>query len=165
MIGMDRGGRAAPRRRRPLAGGGAVVVLLFFALLLAACSAGGGDAAAGEGEGGPSVEITEPTADASVTAPFTVTVTASDPLGPTESGQRHVHIWFDDNEDDYLVVESDTVQITDAPAGQHTMHVSLRNANHSPAGADTEVQLTIGGSGGGQPNESAPAESEPEYTY
>ena len=29
------------------------------------------------------------------------------------------------------------------------MHVSLRNANHSPAGADVEVPVVIGNLGGG----------------
>lgn len=91
--------------------------------------------------------------------PFSVKVQSSVPLGPTESGLHHVHMWFDDDEADYLVVESDQGQITStdsdwfshkAPSlspGSHTVHVSLRNANHSPAGAETQVTVMIGGAG------------------
>ena len=78
--------------------------------------------------------------------PFTVTVASSVPLGTTESGLHHVHVWFDDNENDYQVVEAPSVTISDLTAGPHVVHVSLRNANHSAAGAETEVPITVGAS-------------------
>lgn len=118
------------------------------ALMATLTACGGTDSSAG-GDSGLSVTVVEPVSGAAVAVPFTVKVDSSVPLGPTESGKHHVHIWFDDNEADYLVVESDTVQITDTPAGQHTMHVSLRNANHSPAGAEATTPVTIGGGPGG----------------
>jgi hypothetical protein len=137
------------------------------AVLLAtvtACSGAEGTAAEG---GDLSLSIAEPVSGANVAVPFTVKLESSVPLGPTESGKHHVHIWFDDNESDYLVVESDTVQITEAPAGQHTMHVSLRNANHSPAGKEVTTPLAIGGGAPASPAPAspAPASSAPDMDY
>lgn len=125
----------------------AVVALPLVASVLVACgttSPGG----ASNDAGGVSVAITEPASGASVTAPFTVTLTSGVPLGDENTGLHHVHLYFDDNSSDYLVVRATTVQVTKAPPGAHTMHLSLRNANHSPAGAETEVPLTIAAGGG-----------------
>ncbi|RZU76188.1 hypothetical protein EV384_4818 [Micromonospora kangleipakensis] len=135
---------------------------------LAACT--GTNGATGGDSGKLSVIVAEPVSGATVSIPFTVKVDSSVPLGSSESGQHHVHIWFDDNETDYLIVESNTTQITDAPSGQHTMHVSLRNANHSPAGAEATTPITIGSGGVHVPSPSAagegtsPTTSDP-YTY
>lgn len=135
---------------------------------LAACT--GTNGATGGDSGKLSVIVVEPTSGATVSTPFTVKVDSSVPLGPSESGQHHVHIWFDDNESDYLIVESTTTQITDAPSGQHTMHVSLRNANHSPAGAEATTPITIGSGGGPVPSPSSASEgtsptTSDRYTY
>jgi hypothetical protein len=135
---------------------------------LAACT--GTSGTTGGDSGKLSVIVVEPISGATVSTPFTVKVDSSVPLGPSESGQHHVHIWFDDSESDYLIVESNTTQITDAHSGQHTMHVSLRNANHSPAGAEATTPITIGIGGGPVPSPSAageetsPTTSNP-YTY
>ena len=130
-----------------------------LALTLAACGANGsgGDADAGA----MSVTVTEPAPDSTVPVPFTVSVTSSVPLGRTQTGKHHVHIWFDGNANSYQVVETPTVQITQLAPGRHVMHVSLRNANHSPAGAETEVPITVGGAGGA----SAPAATQPDQPY
>lgn len=135
---------------------------------LAACT--GTHGATGGDSGKLSVIVVEPASGATVSTPFTVKVDSSVPLGPSESGQHHVHIWFDDNESDYLIVESNTTQITDAPSGQHTMHVSLRNANHSPAGAEATTPITIGSGGGPVPSPSSASEgtsptTSDRYTY
>ena len=61
--------------------------------------------------------MVEPASGAKVATPFQVRVDSSVPLGPSESGQHHVHIWFDDNDDDYLVVEADTTAGDRGPAG------------------------------------------------
>jgi hypothetical protein len=136
------------------------------AALMATLTACGGTANSAGGDSGLSVTVVEPVSGATVAVPFTVKVDSNVPLGPTESGKHHVHIWFDDNEAAYLVVESNTVQITDAPAGQHTMHVSLRSANHSPAGAEATTPVTIGGGapGGGTPPVSSSPTADP-YGY
>jgi hypothetical protein len=70
---------------------------------------------------------------------------ATDDPGGADTGRHHAHIWFDDHADDYRVVEAPTVEITDLPAGQHVMHVSLRNANRTPTGAETQLPITVGG--------------------
>jgi hypothetical protein len=132
-----------------------------LALLATLAACGGTDAAAGDGGGGMSVSVTEPAPDAMLEVPFDVTLTASVPLGPTESGKHHVHVWFDGNDHDYQVVEAPTVRIATLAAGPHVLHVSLRNANHSPAGAETEVPITVGG--GAAPAPAAP-ETDP-YGY
>lgn len=130
-----------------------IALLLLAPALLVACSNEDRD---GGGGGGMSVSIAEPAKDAKVTMPFTVKVDAGVPLGPTESGKHHVHLWFDGDANDYAVVESDSVQIVPGlralsgkamqlTDGRHTIHVSLRNANHSAAGADTEIDVQVGG--------------------
>lgn len=107
-----------------------------------------------------SVTVVEPAAGAQVQVPFTVRVDSSNELGPEDSGKHHVHIWFDNDEDNYIVVESDSTQITEAPSGEHTMHVSLRNANHSATGVEATTKINIGGGTSGE-GEQGPGP----YTY
>jgi hypothetical protein len=123
---------------------------LTLAIGLAGCNSGSsGSGSTGSGSGsGRTLSVAEPASGATVTVPFTVKVNSSVPLGATNTGLHHVHVWFDDNSKDYLVVESDTTQVTNLSAGQHVMHVSLRNANHTRAGTDTETTITVGGTGG-----------------
>jgi hypothetical protein len=118
-------------------------------------SGSGGDAGNG---GGMQVSVSEPADGASVQLPFTLRVNSSVPLGPTKSGNHHVHVFFDGNDKQYEVVESDTVEISSKSKsaaglspGKHELNVSLRNADHSAAGAETKLTVDVGGSGGGQP--------------
>ena len=131
----------------------AVVSAVLF--IAAGCSAGSASGSGGGGSG-PSLKIVEPASGASVGASFTVRVQASESLGTQASGKHHIHVWFDDNANDYQVVEADHVQIESGrlPAGEHVIHASLRNANHSPAGAETQETVTV--TSGGPP---APAAS------
>lgn len=157
---MDRTGRR-PGRIRAAA---VTAALLLLASLLAACGNGGGSADAG----GMSVSIVEPTKDATVSVPFTVKVDASVPLGATETGRHHVHLWFDDKADDYTVVESETTEVTDLPRGEHTLHISLRNANHSAAGAEAEIPVRVGTGSEPAPATTAPPETggtDDQYEY
>jgi hypothetical protein len=97
------------------------------------------------------VAITSPAPGTAVDVPFQVTVEASVPLGSPTDGLHHVHIWFGDELESYLVVEENVVEINYAPDGAHEMHVSLRNADHSSAGVESSIQLTIsGGTGPGR---------------
>ncbi|MEV0719182.1 hypothetical protein [Asanoa sp. NPDC050611] len=131
---------------------------LVLLAALAACNGNDADAADG---GGMTVEVTAPAAESTVQVPFDVELTASVPLGTTESGKHHVHVWFDDNADDYQVVEAPTVRVTDLAAGPHVLHASLRNANHSPAGAETQVPIIVGGT---DPKAPSPAD-QPDDPY
>lgn len=106
---------------------------------------GGGDA----GAGGKTLEITTPADGDEVDVPFTVELDSSEELGPTDSGAHHVHVFFDDDDAEYLVVEGESVEVADLPEGEHVVNASLRNADHSPAGVETEVAVTVGTGGAG----------------
>jgi hypothetical protein len=117
---------------------------------------GGGSGSGSSGGGGMTVSVSEPADGASVQLPFKLKVNSSVPLGPTKSGQHHIHVFFDGNDKQYQVVESDTVEISSSSKsaagltpGKHELDVSLRNADHSPAGFETKVTVDVGGSGGG----------------
>jgi hypothetical protein len=128
----------------------AAVAALAAATLVACGQDGGSGAGGGTGDSGGElkVSVVEPAKDANVSVPFTLKVQSSVPLGTTASGKHHVHVWFDSNDADYMVVESDSVQVTNLSAGAHVLHVSLRNANHSAAGAETQSTVMVGGGGG-----------------
>jgi hypothetical protein len=115
----------------------AALVAIATVVLSGACS----ESDSGE----PTLSISQPAAGAAVSVPFTVQFASSVPLGDEATGLHHVHLYFDDHSDDYLIVESTSVQVTDAPPGQHVMHLSLRNANHSPAGAEIQMAVTVNG--------------------
>jgi anti-sigma factor RsiW len=134
------------RRRRS---GSAVAVGLIVVLALAGCASSGTGEGATTGSGsGMTLTVTDPAPNATVAAPFTVKVTTSVALGPKASGKHHIHVWFDGDEANYKVAESDTIQITSLSSGAHTMHVSLRNADHSSAGVEVSVPIVSNGSSG-----------------
>lgn len=131
-----------------IAAGAALTVLLA-----AGCGGGSGGGGYGgnrDGGGGDgmTLEITSPEDGATVENPFTVDLSSSEELGPTGSGAHHVHVFFDGDDQEYLVVEGETVEVTDLPEGEHVVNASLRNADHSPAGVETEITVTVGGAGG-----------------
>jgi hypothetical protein len=118
----------------------------------------------------PTLAVSEPGTSAAVSVPFTVKVSTNVRLGTPESGDYHVHIYFDDNVNQYIVMTSDTAQITSAPAGVHMLHLSLRHANHSAAGVETAIQVTIGGAGAASPKPSpspspSPSASDDPYQF
>jgi len=112
------------------------------------------------GSGGGSaqtVTIKEPADGASIDVPFTLSLDSGVELGSTDSGKHHVHLYFDGDDSKYEVVESDSMEITDAsPAveglksGEHKLDISLRNADHSAAGFDTSITVNVNGGGGGE---------------
>lgn len=141
------------------------IAVMLGAMVLAGGTACGSDSsgAASSGSGGAggamTLSIVEPADAASVQLPFTLRLNSSVPLGTTESGQHHVHVYFDGNDSKYEVVESDTVEISTSSKsaeglspGQHELNASLRNADHSPAGVETKIMIQVGGAGGGQPS-------------
>jgi hypothetical protein len=114
----------------------------LFTLALAGTACGGSSSEASAG-GDTSVAISEPADGAEVRAPFRLELTAGVELGPPDSGRHHVHVFYDGNEDDYAVVETATFKVEDLSPGEHTIHASLRNADHSAAGADDTVAVTV----------------------
>lgn len=148
------------------------VIAVLSALLLLAAGCGGSDDTTTTGSGdsgsgsssssggdGLSLSIVEPASGSTVSTPFTVKVQSSVPLGTRASGKHHIHVWYDDNADKYQVVEADHVDVKsgELSPGQHVVHASLRNANHSAAGAETQETVMVGGAG-------APAATTPAAT-
>ena len=140
--------------------------VVLGAMLLVGATACGSDSSGSTGSGsggdnassggGMQVSVKEPADGASVQLPFTLKVNTSVPLGKTNTGLHHVHVYFDGNSQQYQVVESDTVEISSSSKsaagltpGKHELDVSLRNADHSPAGAETKIMVDVGGAGGG----------------
>jgi hypothetical protein len=135
-----------------------MLAVLGASVLVAAtgCGSGTADAGGGDGGGGQQVTISEPADGASIDIPFTLKLDSNEELGSTESGKHHVHLYFDGDDSAYEVVESDSMEITEAsPAvkglepGEHELDISLRNADHSAAGFDTSITVNVGGGGGG----------------
>jgi hypothetical protein len=127
-----------------------ILAALTLACLLAGCGNAYRDANAHTGEGGDmTLAITSPGDGEQVGVPFTVELDSSVPLGPTESGEHHAHVFFDGDDSEYLVVESDSVEITGLPEGEHVVNASLRNADHSPAGVETQTTVVVGEGGSG----------------
>jgi hypothetical protein len=124
-------------------------------LLAAGCGGSGGGGSGGGGYGGGggaaepgmTLEITSPEDGATVETPFTVELDSSEELGAIETGAHHVHVYFDGDDEEFLVVESASTEVTDLPEGDHVVNASLRNADHSPAGVETEVTVTVGAGG------------------
>ena len=125
-----------------------VIAIPGLMLLLAAC---GSDDAAGTtttaGENGMTLSITAPADGAEVSVPFTVEFDSSEELGATDTGLHHVHVYWDGDESAFTLVEADSVEITDAPEGQHTLTAALHNADHTPAGVEVDITLTVGEGG------------------
>ena len=142
------------KRARMLAVLGATV--LVAATGCGSDNADAGSTSAGSGDSANTVTIKEPTDGASISVPFKLTVDSAQELGTTDSGKHHVHLYFDGKDSAYEVVESESMEITSSsPAvkglssGEHELDISLRNADHSPAGFDTSIKVNVTGSGGG----------------
>lgn len=101
--------------------------------------------ACGEDESGESLTLVSPAPGDVVALPFEVLINTSAPLGPPHEGLHHLHIWFGDDVAAQLIGEDRVVRINNAPDGEHEMHISLRHADHSAAGADITVKITISG--------------------
>jgi hypothetical protein len=128
-----------------------IAAIALAALVGAACGSsdegGSSNTEAGAGDSA-ALEIAAPEDGAELSVPFTLQLTAADDLGPPESGNHHVHVFYDGDDSEYEVVASDSFQVTDLSPGEHTLTASLRNADHSPAGTDVTIDLTIAGGSG-----------------
>ena len=118
---------------------------LSAALLVVLVACGGNDENVDPGREGPpaSLAIVEPADGAEVETPFTVRFSAEPALGPIDTGASHLHLWIDGHEDDYEVIEANRYEIKRLPPGEHTISVSLRRADHSQAGAEDEITITV----------------------
>ncbi len=113
---------------------------------LAACG-GSSDATSGGG-GSPSLSITSPGDGDTVGSDVEVAWDADVELGPPESGLEHVHVFVDGQSGDYTVVGGNSFTVEGLSPGEHTIDVTLQHADHSSAGAEDHVDVTVKGSGG-----------------
>jgi hypothetical protein len=121
--------------------------------LLAAC--GGSSNASG---GSPDLSITSPANGATVGSNVAVSWDTSEQLGPPETGRDHVHVFVDGHSNDYTVVGGNSFTVKGLTPGKHTIDVTLQHADHSSAGAEDKVDVTVSPSGTAP---SSPATSQP----
>jgi hypothetical protein len=131
-----------------------IAMTIVLALTAAACGGdnSGGDSGSGAavgGDGGKDLAISAPEDGGEVSLPFTLDLAAGVPLGAPETGNDHVHVFYDGDDSEYEVVTTDSFQVTDLSPGEHTITASLRNADHSPAGTDVTIHVTVTGGGEG----------------
>jgi hypothetical protein len=136
------------RRRRRLA---FVALLATLALAAMACSddddtaTSGGDGGGGGG-GDMTVAIADPTDGAEVGRSFDLTVDSSVPLGETDTGRHHVHLYYDGNtaEGEYDIVYGTTATVDRLDPGEHTIEAVIANPDHSTTDARDEITVTVG---------------------
>jgi len=117
-----------------------ISLLALIMLILAGCGAASGYSASNKQ---PTFSITSPSNAANVKVPFTVTVSSSEPLGPTKSGKDHWHLYFDGKETQYKVITSTSTRVTSLARGKHKIEASLQHADHSPVGPEDEISVTV----------------------
>jgi hypothetical protein len=142
----DKPSRFGTRTTRTLA------LALALAFVVGACDAyalgGGGSSSIG---GDLTLSVAAPTDGAEVSIPFDVTLESNVALGSPESGNHHVHLFFDTDaaSSEYELVYGPTVQVTrELAPGEHTIVASLRNADHSDAGVSQTITVVVAGAGG-----------------
>ncbi len=142
-----RRGRTAPYGRGLL-----VAVAAAGALGLAACGSSGSPQGGSTAVGStPAISIVQPADNATVTQPFLLKVSSTEPLGATDTGKDHFHLTFDGNAQDYTVETNPEVTIKSLTPGKHVIKVTLQHADHSPVGPAAQVSVTVEGAGGTPP--------------
>ncbi|MGW0228015.1 hypothetical protein ACWDWO_06865 [Actinopolymorpha singaporensis] len=89
------------------------------------------------------IRILSPAEGASVKVPFTLKFDPGVPIGPTDSGKDHVHVFVDGKTNEYTVVTKTSYQIKNLPAGKHTVGITLQHADHSPVGPKARISVTV----------------------
>jgi hypothetical protein len=154
------------------------VVGILVVLVAGACSAAG--STGGQGVGGTTTDgqaadaatfaVSAPSDGATVTLPFEIRFDSSQPLGAPETGDHHVHVYFDTDTSaaDYDIVYGTSEQVTRPLApGQHTLIAALANPDHSLAGPTSAITITVGGGGtaGSGTTQATPSATQPGYDY
>jgi hypothetical protein len=131
-----------------------LVLILSLALTAFACGSeddGNNGATDAGGGGGMTIEITAPENGGQVPATFTLEFESSEELGAPETGEHHVHVFYDGDESQYEVVGSTSFEVSGLSPGEHEITASLRNADHSAAGAEDTITVTLApGAGTGE---------------
>ena len=135
-------------------------LLAMSMLIVAGCGAASGSSVSSKQ---PTISITSPSNGVKV--PFTVTVSSSEPLGATNSGKDHWHLYFDGKETQYKVITSTSTRITSLSPGTHKMEASLQHADHSQVGPEEEISVTVVKGTGSTGNHSNNGEGSGSYGY
>jgi hypothetical protein len=133
--------------------------------MLAACGNQSSSGSTSSGSDSPTLSITSPKAGDTVGSSFTVKWDSNQSLGEPDTGKDHVHIFVDGNSSDYTVVGGDSFQVTGLSPGQHTVDITLQNADHSSAGAEDQVDVTVSGSGTSSPSDDSSSSGGGKYNY
>jgi hypothetical protein len=140
--------------------------LVIGAVLLTATACGSsGSSGSSSGGGGPTLKIASPANGASVSEPFKLTFTSSEPIGPTDSGKDHVHLYVDGNTTSYQVITSSPAEVKNLSSGKHTLRLTLQHADHSPVGPEAQITVTVSGGTGGSPSPTPSSGSSGGYGY
>ena len=130
-----------------------VAVTALLALFAVAC---GDDSSSGSSGEDLSISVTSPADGATVGEEFEVDVDTSVPIGETDTGRHHVHLYYDGEraEGEYDIVYDVPFTVTrQLSPGEHTVDAVIANADHSTTDANQEFTVTVepggGGSGGG----------------
>lgn len=125
-----------------------VIATAVAAVALSACGSSSDDVSSGgSGGGGEKVTIASPADGASVQAPFMLKWDSTVPLGPTDTGKDHVHVYVDGNSNDYTVVGANQFRIKGLSPGKHKVEISLQHADHSPVGPKSAITVNVTGGG------------------
>jgi hypothetical protein len=92
-------------------------------------------------------------------------VSSSEPLGPTNSGKDHWHLYFDGKETQYKVITSTSTRVTSLSPGTHKIEASLQHADHSQVGPEDEISVTVVKGTGSTGNHSSNGEGSGSYGY
>jgi hypothetical protein len=130
-----------------------VIAIGVAAVTLSACGSGSGDVSTGAKKGGgEKVTIISPAAGSSVQMPFMLKWDSTVPLGTTDSGKDHVHVYVDGKTNDYSVVGGTQFQVKNLTPGEHKVEISLQHADHSPVGSKSAITFTVGGGASSSPS-------------
>jgi hypothetical protein len=143
MVGANKYGKKRRDSMRTRIRSAKVMTLSLLAmsmLIVAGCGAVSGSSASNKQ---PTISIASPSNGAKVRVPFTLTVSSSEPLGPTNSGKDHWHLYFDGKETQYKVITSTSTRVTNLSPGKHKLEASLQHADHSPVGPEDEISVTV----------------------
>lgn len=142
------------------------LLALLTGLMLAACNTEGATTSATGADS--ELSITAPGENAHVQVPFTVKLTSDVPLAAPDTGEHHAHIFFDGDDSHYILAYGDSIKINKLPPGvgpgEHVLDASLRNADHSAAGVEAQVDITIGPAGA-QTGQSGGSDGSSGYSY
>ena len=125
---------------------------ITLALVVSACSAAV-QAGGGTG-GGATISIASPAQGPEVWVPFDVQLNSSVPIGTPDTGNHHVHLYFNSGTDGADYDSCTALRGGDAAvvARPHTIVAALANADHSLAGPTQTITVTVVGCGAGGPS-------------